>query len=108
MKLNKLFLTFVIEVFCAIFLLIIDFHVIEDLIIPDICAFHYGKQTSMLFDLFYGFPAAEAGHPFPSVFHFFFTIFIGGTFGFFLSKIILKKMMKQYFRLIFQAVFYVH
>lgn len=91
MKLNKLFLTFVIEVFCAIFLLIIDFQVIEDLIIPDICAFHYGKQASMFFDLFYGFPAAEGGHPFPTVFHFFFTIFIGGTFGFFVSKIILRK-----------------
>ena len=91
MKLNKLLLTFVIEVFCAIFLLIIDFHVIEYLIIPDICAFHYGKQTSILFDLFYGFTAAEGGHPSPTVFHFFFTIFIGGTFGFFVSKIILRK-----------------
>jgi hypothetical protein len=91
MKLNKLLLTFVIEVFCAIFLLIIDFHVIEYLIIPDICAFHYGKQTSMLFDLLYGFTAAEGGHPFPTVLHFFFTIFIGGTFGFFVSKIILRK-----------------
>jgi hypothetical protein len=85
MKLNKLFLTFVIVVFCVIFLLIIDFQVIEDLIIPDICAFHYGKQTSMLFDLFYGFPAAEGGHPFQRFF-ISFTIFIGGTFGFLYQK----------------------
>ena len=35
MKLNKLFLTFVIEVFCVIFLLIIDFQVIECLIISN-------------------------------------------------------------------------
>ena len=35
MKLNKLFLTFVTVVFCAIFLLIIDFQVIEDLIISN-------------------------------------------------------------------------
>lgn len=35
MKLNKLFLTFVIVVFCAIFLLIIDFQVIGGLIISN-------------------------------------------------------------------------
>lgn len=35
MKLNKLFLTFVIVVFCVIFLLIIDFQVIEGLIISN-------------------------------------------------------------------------
>lgn len=35
MKLNKLFLTFVIVVFCVIFLLIIDFQVIGGLIISN-------------------------------------------------------------------------
>ena len=91
MKLNKLFLTFVIVVFCAIFLLIIDFQVIEDLIIPDICAFHYGKQASMFFDLFYGFPAEEGGHPSPTVFHFFFYNFYWGNFWVFCIKNNFKK-----------------
>ena len=86
MKLNKLFLTFVIEVFCAIFLLIIDFHVIEYLIIPDICAFHYGKQTSMLFDLFYGFTAAEGGHLFQRFFISFLQFLLGELLGFLYQK----------------------
>ena len=92
MKLNKLFLTFVIVLFFVILALLVDFQFVEDLIIPDICAFHYGKQTSMLFDLFYEFPASEGGYPFPTVFHFFFTIFIGASLGFFVSKIILRKI----------------
>jgi hypothetical protein len=72
-------------------LLIIDFQVIEDLIIPDICAFHYGKQTSMLFDLFYGFPAAEGGHPFPTVFHFFLQFLLGELLGFCIKNNFKKK-----------------
>ena len=86
MKLNKLFLSFVIVVFCAIFLLIIDFHVIEYLIIPDICAFHYGKQTSMLFDLFYEFTVAEGGHPFPRFFIFYLQFLLGELLGFLYQK----------------------
>lgn len=91
MKLNKLFLTFVTVLLFIILALLVDFQFVENLIIPDICAFHYSKQTSMLFDLFYGFPASQGGHPFPTVFHFFFTVFIGGILGFFCSKVILKK-----------------
>lgn len=92
MKLNKFFLKIAIVVFFIVVTLIFDFQIIEDLLIPDECVFHFGKPTSKLFDLFYGFPASEGGHPFPTVFHFFFTIFIGGIIGFFVSNRILKNM----------------
>lgn len=91
MNINRIFLIGITVVIFSCIALIVDFQLIENIVIPDICAYHSGESTTKLFDLFYDFPASGGGHPSPTAFHFIFTTFIGGITGYFISKRIFKN-----------------
>lgn len=71
--------------------ILLNYGVIEHLIIPDECYYHM-NGTSTVFDLFYSISSASGGHPEPTVFNFLFTLFCRYTIARIVIKQILNKM----------------
>jgi hypothetical protein len=69
----------------VLFACLINYYVVQRLIIPDPCYYHI-EPTTKLFDLFYSLESADGGHPFPTIFNFLFTIVIGALGGFWYTK----------------------
>lgn len=62
-------------------LVLFNYFLLEDLIIPDPCAYH-GENTSFIFNLFYDTSSSAAnGHPIPTVINFAVTVFVGYHLG---------------------------
>ena len=60
----------------------LNFYTIEDLIIPDICYYHFPQhKPGFLFNLFYDLPDWNGGHPYATNFNFFFTFLVGALPG---------------------------
>jgi hypothetical protein len=70
-----------------------NFVLLEPLFIPDPCYYH-DRDTNFLFDAFYSLESFAGGHPFPTAFNLLFTLFTGGMAGFFLLKLIRRKISK--------------
>jgi hypothetical protein len=70
-----------------------NYTLLDPLIIPDPCYYH-GRDTNFLFDAFYSLEASDGGHPFPTSFNLFFTLFTGGLTGFLLLRFIRKKIAR--------------
>ncbi|WP_299220058.1 hypothetical protein [uncultured Aquimarina sp.] len=64
----------------ALMALLINYAVLEEILIPDRCYYHVNEPTK-LFDIFYSFPAYNGGHPVPSIFNFICTAFTGAIIG---------------------------
>jgi hypothetical protein len=61
--------------------------VVGNMIIPDPCYYHnHDYDTSWLFDQFYHFPSAEAGHPVPTTFNTGFALVVGAFLGWLVSR----------------------
>lgn len=88
MKLNKLFLTFATVIIFIIFIIIIDLFVMKEI------RTIYGSSIAEneFLSLFYEYIPMEGGMYWPTNLNFMLFTFLGGTFGFFVSKIILRKI----------------
>jgi hypothetical protein len=69
---------------------IINFNFIEPIIIPDPCYYHT-HSTTKLFDVFYGFPVTENGHPSANFTNLILTTVIGFLIGNLLYKVVFKR-----------------
>jgi hypothetical protein len=65
--------------------LIFNFFILERVIIPDPCYYHY-RDTTMIFDLFYEMKAVDGGHPSPTKFNFILTLAAGSLIGLFAGR----------------------
>ena len=63
---------------------IVNYFILEKLIIPDPCYYH-SHDTTKLFDLFYSLTSAEGFHPIPTILNFSLTLTIGILIGVLLS-----------------------
>ncbi len=62
-------------------LFLLNYFLLQDLIIPDPCAYH-GKDPNFIMKIFYSFNSgADNGHPFPTVINFAVTLFVGYHLG---------------------------
>lgn len=76
----------------AVFL--INFTVIYELLIPDICHYHTNEMNSFM-NLFYSAGAADNGHPEPNKLNFITSIIIGGILGNGIYKLITKQASEK-------------
>ncbi|WP_298546496.1 hypothetical protein [uncultured Aquimarina sp.] len=74
----------------GIFMFLISFTLIYDLLIPDICYYHTNEMNSFM-NLFYSAGGADNGHPSPNLLNFLFSFFIGGVLGYGIYKAVTNK-----------------
>ena len=54
----------------------LNYGIIESIIIPDPCAYH-SEESSVLFDMFYTVTSDEGYHPYPTLLNFALTLTLG-------------------------------
>lgn len=77
-----------------IFAFVFNYGLFEKILIPDPCYYHT-HETNKVFDLFYGLPASEGFHPFPTLLNFTITGALGAVLGAALTIYGLKKFDKR-------------
>jgi hypothetical protein len=90
MKLKFTFIILLSTVTGAITALMLNFLIIQNILIPDPCYYH-SHETGKLFDIFYEMTAAEGYHPLPTRFNLIFTILLGALSGLFFSICKIRK-----------------
>jgi len=91
---KQVILIFLSAIAGVVLAFILNFIVIEKILIPDPCYYHV-HGTNKVFDIFYYFPSFEGGHPFPTQFNFIFTIIIGALLGIVFCIYKLKFLTKK-------------
>lgn len=64
----------------AIVALILNFTIIDEIIMPDPCYYHT-KEMNIILSLFYSSSPASGGHPEINLFNVIFTLTVGGLIG---------------------------
>jgi hypothetical protein len=93
-KIRNLTQTFILAITGAVIAFILNFFVLQNIIIPDPCYYHK-HDTTRLFDLFYDLPAFEGNHPFPTEFNFILTLVVGAITGIFYSIYRIGKVKRK-------------
>lgn len=89
MKSNKT-LKYVLISIGSIGMFLINFTVIYDLLIPDVCYYHMNEMNPLM-NLFYSAGGGSNGHPEPNFLNFLVSIFVGGFIGYKVFKLVMKK-----------------
>ena len=78
MKSKKL--KWLIIISCSLLALILNLAIIDKIIIPDPCYYHFNEMNSFMI-FFYSASPASGGHPEPNILNLLVTIIIGGLLG---------------------------
>lgn len=89
MKSNKT-LKYVLISAGSIGMFLINFTVIYDLLIPDVCYYHMNEMNPLM-NLFYSAGGGSNGHPEPNFLNFLVSILVGGFIGYKVFKLVMKK-----------------
>lgn len=79
---------------CGIVMVITNFTLLYDLLIPDICYYHIHEMNSFL-NLFYSAGPADNGHPSPNFLNLIISLIIGGILGYGIYKILINKTKRK-------------
>ena len=79
--------------FGAVVVYILNYFIIDRILIPDPCAYH-GEETTKIFNIFYKRESSEGYHPEPTFFNYILTVVLGAASGFFVYKRIYRKKNK--------------
>ena len=82
-------LKWLLIILTSIGILILNFSVIDPLVMEDPCQYH-AKKMNFILRIFYTINNGSGGHPEMSIFNFIFTFIVGGFIGNFAVKIIDK------------------
>ena len=92
---NKKFLNFLLALIGASIAFVLNYFVLENLLIPDPCYYH-NRETNILFDIFYMTPSFNGRHPLPTIFNYIFTLLVGGILGWVLANYLTRKTKKAF------------
>lgn len=90
---NKKRLKYFLISFGAIGMFILNFTIIYDLLIPDVCYYHMNQMNPFM-NLFYSAGGGDNGHPTPNFLNFISSMLLGGFIGFKLYLLIIKSNKK--------------
>ena len=81
---KNMFFKIISIICCSLFgmitMALLNFSILDTIIIPDPCAYH-GEKMSSIFNLFYKMESGDGYHPFPTTFNFTLTAIAGITIG---------------------------
>jgi hypothetical protein len=73
---------------------LVNFLIIDSLLIPDICKYH-AVEPNWFINLLFTFESADGGHPFPSLIHLIINLILGILLGLFIYKNIKRNKTQK-------------
>ena len=68
--------------------------IIDNILIPDICKYHF-EEPNWLISLLFTFDSSDGGHPFPSTFHLIMNLILGLLIGLFIYRKSIRNKTKK-------------